>query len=155
MTTCASRSGITSSSRRRRSTPTSRSRVSPPQHRPHMRFVSLGKRAWMPNSWIVKELPHSVLACQNSRKMQSRGNSNRCAAELYEGCTDVLEFFWKNSRSVEIVKDGELQKMFFRIKDEVRALIHSPVQSLVRHTDIHSVTHLSVCSLTHSNRSFH
>ena len=42
-------------------------------------------------------------------------------SDLYESSEEipVLEYFWKNSRSIEIMKDGELQKIHFRVKDEV------------------------------------
>ena len=32
----------------------------------------------------------------------------------------VLQFFWKNSRSIEILKEGNLQRIRFRVKDYVR-----------------------------------
>ena len=32
----------------------------------------------------------------------------------------ALQFFWKNSRSIEILKEGNLQRIRFRVKDYVR-----------------------------------
>ena len=58
----------------------------------------------------------SVLHPQNVRKYAT------CfISDVYESSEEipVLEYFWKNSRSIEIMKDGELQKIHFRVKDEV------------------------------------
>ena len=50
-----------------------------------------------------------------------RKYATRFISDVYESSEEipVLEYFWKNSRSIEIMKDGELQKIHFRVKDEV------------------------------------
>lgn len=41
--------------------------------------------------------------------------------DMYESKSEksILEYFKANSKSIEVMKDGELQKIHFRVKDEV------------------------------------
>ena len=40
----------------------------------------------------------------------------------------VLQFFWKSSRSIEILKEGNLQRIRFRVKDYVSDILFIVVE---------------------------
>ena len=42
-------------------------------------------------------------------------------SDMYKTTEELtaLQFFWKNSRSIEILKEGNLQRIRFRVKDYV------------------------------------